>query len=285
MLYQPHIQDKSITTLKMEEAIRRVQSWIPGTPLDLSNLDLITLPVIPEGIERLYCSYNNLSSLSDNLPSSLTYLSCYYNKLQSLPENLPSSLTYLYCMNNELITIPETLPSSLYWLDCKDNKIKNLPKKFPDSINILDLRNNEITSLPETLPKNLYSFYCSNNKIRYLPQNIPISLEILFCENNNISYLPELNCPLKNLWCENNELKTLPTYLSNKLRSLKVHNNYFPNIENNESIQSYHLRILDYFKKNTFDKTKTYKEELIEKAWHPDRVTKWIEAGYDLTDL
>jgi len=27
------------------------------------------------------------------------------------------------------------------------------------------------------------------------------------------------------------------------------------------------------------------KEELMQKAWHPDRVARWLEAGMDLEDL
>lgn len=39
-----------------------------------------------------------------------------------------------------------------------------------------------------------------------------------------------------------------------------------------------------FAKSRQLKRTKLLKEELMMKAWHPDRVSKWIEAGFEITD-
>jgi WD40 repeat protein len=41
----------------------------------------------------------------------------------------------------------------------------------------------------------------------------------------------------------------------------------------------------DFGMKRQQTRTKVIKEELIRKAWHPDRICKWIEEGYDPSDF
>ena len=66
--------------------------------LDLSNLNLKSLPKIPEGITILKCNNNKISYIGD-LPESLLELYCSDNKLTIL-ENLPKNLVKLECKNN-----------------------------------------------------------------------------------------------------------------------------------------------------------------------------------------
>jgi len=70
--------------------------------LNISNSDLTgELPLPPQlMVVELYCSYNQLTSLPEVLPTSLTELDCFDNQLTTLPEQLPASLTKLYCSGN-----------------------------------------------------------------------------------------------------------------------------------------------------------------------------------------
>jgi hypothetical protein len=66
------------------EVLHRIQEWLiindPSRPLNLKNLNLEELPILPGNIEILDCSNNQLISLR-NLPSSLKVLNCTNNRL------------------------------------------------------------------------------------------------------------------------------------------------------------------------------------------------------------
>jgi hypothetical protein len=86
--------------------------------LNVSCMDLTTLPTLPDTLIHLDCSFNNLTTLP-TLPKTLKYLYCFYNNLTSLP-TLPKSLVCLCCLNNELTTIP-IIPITLVELQCQEN--------------------------------------------------------------------------------------------------------------------------------------------------------------------
>lgn len=50
---------------------------------------------------------------------------------------------------------------------------------------------------------------------------------------------------------------------------------------------TYDMKIQEYIYafENCRKATNTFKKELIESVWHPERVTKWVEAGISLEDL
>ena len=68
---------------------------IKGGVKDFKNYSLEN-----ENIEKLDCSYNQLTSLP-KLPDTLIELYCFYNQLVSLPE-LPDTLEKLNCVHNNL---------------------------------------------------------------------------------------------------------------------------------------------------------------------------------------
>ena len=78
--------------------------------------------ILPNSLEELYCSDNELTSLS-NLPNSLQYLDCENNELTSLPQ-IPYSLTTLKCSYNKLTSLNNSqLPNGLIKLECDENKL------------------------------------------------------------------------------------------------------------------------------------------------------------------
>jgi Leucine-rich repeat (LRR) protein len=75
---------------------------------------------LPQNLEILYCTNNQLTSLS-NLPQNLKKLDCTNNKLTSL-SNLPQNLEILDCHKNRLTLMP-TLPQNLKILNCVNNPL------------------------------------------------------------------------------------------------------------------------------------------------------------------
>lgn len=118
------------------------------TALNLENYNLIKLPDI--------CNFNNL-----------IYLNCSYNKLTSLSENLPDLLEYINCKMNNLKELPKNLPKSLKILDCSYNFISTLPKKLPISLNQLLCSKNNLTEIPETFPSSITHVKFNKNKGLY----------------------------------------------------------------------------------------------------------------------
>jgi Leucine-rich repeat (LRR) protein len=98
------------------------------------------LPTLPQNLQELYCSYNELTYLP-TLPQNLQRLSCSSNQLTSL-QTLPQNLKVLCCYNNQLTCLP-SLPQKLEDLYCFDNQLHVLPN----------------------LPQNLKTLYCYNNPI------------------------------------------------------------------------------------------------------------------------
>ena len=138
---------------------------LDGEPIDLniSNSDLTGSLPLPAQlmVANLWCNYNQLTALPDELPASLTVLYCGNNQLTAL--QAPASLTVLECGNNPLIALSE-LPASLMTLDC---------------------RNNQLTSLPE-LPASLRGLWCQNNQLKTLPE-LPARLSLLDCHDNQLN--------------------------------------------------------------------------------------------------
>ncbi len=127
-----------------------VQYFTSLSYLDCHNNLLTTLPMLPNSLTYLNCSFQNngvmpylLSSLPA-LPTSLTYLNCRYNVLTSLP-SLPASLNYLDCGWNNLTSIP-SLPNSIQTVFTGTNNIACFPT-FPNSIDTLAIDPNPYNCL------------------------------------------------------------------------------------------------------------------------------------------
>ena len=149
--------------------------------LNLSNQNLTTLEgfIFPNGLEKLHCGRNRLTSLP-SLPLSLIKLTCFDNQLTDLPP-LPPSLTRLGCASNQLSSLPP-LPPSLITLYCSGNRLTSLPPLPPPLTKLYCSRNN-LTSLPP-LPPSLCELYCATNKLTSLPP-LPPTLSELYCPGNN----------------------------------------------------------------------------------------------------
>ena len=148
----------------MAEAQRIIDEWIAegdvNKELDLSHLELTTLPRLPDTLEVLRCESNKLTSIP-RLPSNLKNMYCSDNNLTSFTR-FPKSLRILYCLHNQLTELP-TLPDGLERLYCTGNELTSLPT-LPNSLKVLHCNRNKLTSLP-ALPNSLKMFQCNNNDL------------------------------------------------------------------------------------------------------------------------
>lgn len=142
-----------------DELLRRMAD-LQNNTLDIHNLNITSLPILPSSLERLHCSQTPITSLP-MLPSDLTELYCWNTPITSLPP-LPSSLKILSCRNTQITSLP-ILPSNLKRLYCSHTPITSLPI-LPSGLEELWCWNTQITSLPE-LPSSLKELYCSNTPL------------------------------------------------------------------------------------------------------------------------
>ena len=82
------------------ELMRRIEESVTTGKLNISYLDITSLPPLPSGLIELYCDNTQLTSLPP-LPNSLKELVCYNTLLTSLPP-LPYGLEALWCFNTKL---------------------------------------------------------------------------------------------------------------------------------------------------------------------------------------
>lgn len=130
-----------------------------------------------------------MTSLPDNLPTSLQEVHCQYNKIAKLPNNLPDSLRVLDFTHNELTEIPDNLPVSLKRLSCSHNKLTTLPNKWTAPLFTLEFSGNKITKIPDNLPvSSLDYLYFYGNQITTLPDYI-LSIHSVQHWNNPYLYI------------------------------------------------------------------------------------------------
>lgn len=191
--------------------------------LRCNNNELTKLPELPNTIQVINCSVNNISSIPEPLPSELTDFSCAENSLSSLPK-LPGKLTTLSCGSNKLTSLPQ-LPVSLTAILCADNRLAELPP-LPPYLNTLICGKNKLKSLP-VLPAYLFHFDCSDNQLTSLPQ-LPPGLSRLFCPGNYLTSLPDIPSNLHMLYIQYNYLNVFSDPLLSKLAQLNITKTILP---------------------------------------------------------
>lgn len=149
--------------------------------LDLSELNLASLPPLPPHIALLNISDNQLTALTA-LPQGLTLLKVSYNLLTELPP-LPPRLETLYAIGNRLVSLP-VLPDTLETLYLNSNRLTALPP-LPNALITLYTARNKITELPPSLPQYLQWIDLSDNQLRRLPESITSLRHCCFVQVSN----------------------------------------------------------------------------------------------------
>jgi hypothetical protein len=101
-------------------------------------------------------------------------------------------------------------------------------------------------------------------------------------------HLPEQCSNIISLACWENELSYLPEGLRDNI-ILYSNGNKLPEIYMDESIPEYIWRVnvaeRQKSKARTVERCGKYFEEMMEVAWHPSRVKKWLLAGINFEDM
>ena len=210
-----------------------------GDTLDLSNMDLSTLPKIPPSVKFLFCPNNKLRNMDAVCKLHLVTLDCSNNRLNKLPA-LPVTLEELSCQNNELVDLIEIKDCiQIRRLDCSYNKITRIPRLY--KLTSLNCRNNQLSYLPN-LPL-LINLMCKYNHLTTV--GIYPELERMECNNNQITKLGSFP-KLCELYCENNMIHTL----GNMPRLMMLH------CYNNKLLRIPYFKYMDTVACDLYDMTK-----------------------------
>jgi Leucine-rich repeat (LRR) protein len=101
------------------------------------------------------------------MPNSLQRIDCSYNQIIELPDKMPDSLQTIDCSNNQITKFPDKMPDSLQIIDCSNNQIIKLPGKMPDSLQTIYCEYNKITELPLILRINKCQIRCDNTENKF----------------------------------------------------------------------------------------------------------------------
>lgn len=163
------------------EAAQRVGAWYeagdPERPLDLSGLDLDSLPALPRELRRLDAGNNNLAVLPA-LPPYLEVLDVNTNLfLERLPP-LPATLRELRANTNALKRFEAPELPALDYVDLSDNQLEIVPFSFRNARTII-LRDNKLTHLAADFYSCFLSGVAPNVGGNPLPEPIMRMLELL----------------------------------------------------------------------------------------------------------
>lgn len=184
--------------------------------LDCAENTLAYLPALPQGLETLDCSHNELSHVRPVEACALMELDCASNRLTTLP-NLPATLRVLSVRNNQLFQLPSMSHlENLRELDCAENQFVHLEELSDVTLLLrLDCSHNLLTTLPDLgSAHSLCQLDCSYNQITTLPDWTDwryywLSMD---CSHNQITTLPPTPAinRMRALNLSHNQLRTLP---------------------------------------------------------------------------
>lgn len=214
---------------------------------------IFEIPHLKDGIDALHIVHTDISVLDGaTLPKTICKIMVGHSSLQTI-RNL-----------DQLPNLEELDVFQCHSLDSFDSPL-------PPSLKVLSLRN------------------CSSFKNLKLSKNNLVDLILQNCRN--LTQLPELPDTLQNLHLEGSRVKALPYIPDNVIfmydslhgiRGFGIHPDGRDSTwrwDVGDQIRTKQRRDL---KKARFS---TIHEELMMKAWHPDRVSKWLEAGESVLDM
>jgi hypothetical protein len=208
--------------------------------LNLTGLRITSLPPLPVDLKKFIWSNS------------------YQTSIETLPP-LPATLQTLICSGSSLTKLPP-LPISLKILDCSSTKLTSLPT-LPSSLIHLNIRQTQIRRIPPLPPKLIY-LNCNQTPVQQLPE-LPHTIQQLWLEETNVSILPYIPRGLKHIW----------THMAPLLypRTMEMSMRQFRNLWN-----TYHEK---KSKTRIQKRASLLRQEIVAKAFHPDRVEKWLEQG------
>lgn len=220
------VSNKNISDLAGIEAFINIQALYCTNnqlnSLTFSNFTRLT---------TIDCRLNQLTSLNvSNLPS-LVILTCHVNQLTTLPLNEMPLLKYLSCYSNQITSLVFDNSHAPVQVECYNNKLTTLSIANVNSLKILDCGSNQIISLSIGNAPALTNFNCAANKLTSLSLGSAPLLTYLPCSDNLLTSLTLNDFPsLQTINCRNNLITSISLNNTNALQQLFCSDNKLINL-------------------------------------------------------
>lgn len=177
-------------------------------------------------LTKLYCGFNQFSSLDLTSNVLLERLRCAGNDLNNLDVSKNTELTRLTAYNNHLSSIDVSYNTKLEVIDLSNNQIKSIDISKNESLATFNCDDNLLTELDPSNNQKLTNIYCSNNNLSSINVRKNQKLAKLVIIGNNIPQIDlRNNSELTHLFCEKNKISELDLSNNTKLRQLTVNDN------------------------------------------------------------
>ena len=255
----------------------------PGSPLDTDTFDRL--------FARVFAYNERIRRHSEDRYLDLAGMTSLTSMVYGV---LPTDLTELHLNATYIVELDcALLPDTLEFLDLEDcwhlKRILNLDR-LP-VLSYLNVSGSSIASLPR-LPASLTTLKASFcRKLTSLPLLLRTKLRMLTLYRTPIVRLPDLpetmwslDIALTNVRGE--DFPMIPDSLSilNTDGTPAVEDGFLPS--RTEPFSEYAVRVRTFWnaclRKSRYD---ALFEELMMAAWHPDRVSKWLDQGEDVLDM
>lgn len=177
-------------------------------------------------LTKLYCGFNQFSSLDLTSNVLLERLRCAGNDLNNLDVSKNTELTRLTAYNNHLSSIDVSNNTKLEVIDLSNNQIKSIDISKNESLATFNCYDNLLTELDPSNNQKLTNIYCSNNNLSSINVRKNQKLAKLVIIGNSIPQIDlRNNSELTHLFCEKNKISELDLSNNTKLRQLTVNDN------------------------------------------------------------
>lgn len=177
-------------------------------------------------LTKLYCGFNQFSSLDLTSNVLLERLRCAGNDLNNLDVSKNTELTRLTAYNNHLSSIDVSNNTKLEVIDLSNNQIKSIDISKNESLATFNCDDNLLTELDPSNNQKLTNIYCSNNNLSSINVRKNQKLAKLVIIGNSIPQIDlRNNSELTHLFCEKNKIFELDLSNNTKLRQLTVNDN------------------------------------------------------------
>ena len=177
-------------------------------------------------VTKLYCGFNQFSSLDLTSNVLLERLRCAGNDLNNLDVSKNTELTRLTAYNNHLSSIDVSYNTKLEVIDLSNNQIKSIDISKNESLATFNCDDNLLTELDPSNNQKLTNIYCSNNNLSSINVRKNQKLAKLVIIGNSIPQIDlRNNAELTHLFCEKNKISELDLSNNTKLRQLTVNDN------------------------------------------------------------
>jgi hypothetical protein len=177
--------------------------------------------------------------------------------IEEIPE-IPLYVREIHIYDVPIRQLPP-LHARIRKLTIQDTLLTSLPE-LPDGLRLLVFDIPTMTEFPK-LPDTIEILSCKHSGVIKAPERWPTSLRKLEISYTGITDIPELPLGLRTIWAFDTPLPVLRKF--------------------NENISQYNQRWREWrdteSRIRTQERTKLFKEELMQEMWKPERVEKLIE--------